>query len=95
MLNRRDFQINPNKIRRNNHLLEGNNARKTVFLRRRHTDKRPADDHLEPFQGMRGGDDIFAQQIFKVFVCKYSVGRMVNLDLGSKPAQPILLPLAE
>ena len=95
MLNRRDFQINPNKIRRNNHPLDGNNALRPVFLHRWHTDKRSTDNHLEPFQGMRGGNDILAQQVFKTFVCEHAVGRMVNFDLGSKPAQPILLPLAE
>ncbi len=94
MPNRRDLQIKPDRIRRNKHPLEGNNAPKPVFLHRRHTDKRSTNNHLEPFQGMRGGNDIFAQQVLQEFARDHAVGRMVNFDLGSKPAQPILLPLA-
>jgi hypothetical protein len=52
------------------------------------------DDHLEPFQGMRDSNNIPDQQVPQEFARDHTVGRMVNVDLGSKSAPPILLPLA-
>jgi hypothetical protein len=60
MPNRRDFQINPDSKSWNKHPLEVNYTPDTGSLGRRHTDQRSIDGHLEPFQGMRDGDNIVA-----------------------------------
>ncbi len=58
---RRQFQINQNRKSRNKHPWESNYALGAGSLHPRHTDKRATDDHLEPSQGMRGGNDILTQ----------------------------------
>ena len=90
----RQFQIKPNRRSRNKHPLELRRTLGAGSLHRRYTSKGPADDHLEPFQRMCDGNHILMQQVSQVFIRDRTVGRMINFELGSEPAQPILLPLA-